>query len=730
MALFKTKSNKGEPRILARALTAVRSHLNNHGVNPDVTKYALSTESLNDMAYGELDSYQTSMKMSLESIIQDIGNEVEETIAGEAGDPSKYTSAQVEAGVAAAVIGADPVQAMSAPAPVASPGGENVTVFDATGVADAIVTRPGVESYDEKANRDTIAFSVTYNMQAARQDDFGEAFFPTVVVTPDQFGYSVVARLINLMDDVKRDISGKVTAFNRVNILNAAIDPTLMKNNDTAIIPVYRAQAAQYFVPPATIPTQTFMQNGEAVPTGPLKVGTTFDLLAISQLDSLLASGVQDITDSLDPTISVKNIYVKAGANILKLPTTNIKTFNFAPNTQGEHRSMVLNAHTSSIILNKNTKAFDGANLTEAALAAISTQNLIVSLSVQMGGQVLLDVGSTTVFSGTISVASVKDQDGNEISLTASPAKELVGLFNTAGNGMIGYDLNARRTNLNHRQRGQLMDTTYHTNIYSVPLLSPMTVLRPIGASDQTDAGDLATLITATQIRTNAAAVDALLSAEGTLASYTDTRLTGVNAPTDLLGVGSYLVNPVYLKDSIDMSTDIDSIKSQERSKDLTAVLINKIRDMVYRMYTLSNYKTAADAQAGGAAPLPTVIIGTDPIIARYLMLEGDLRTLGLLFDVKVVATMNKRMANKILFTFGYFGGQFDGVPNALHFGNMAWKPELTYVIPKSINGQVSKELTVAPSFRHLVNLPILGSIDVANIPNALKKIAVNTHQI
>lgn len=729
MALFKTKPNKGEPRILARALTAVRSHLNNHGVNPDVTKYALSTESLNDMAYGELETYQTSMKMSLESIIQDIGNEVEETIAGDAGDPSKYTSAQVEAGVAAAVIGADPVQTMSAPAPVAHPGGENVTVFDATGVSDAIESRPGIESYDEKANRDTIAFSVTYNMQAARQDDFGEAFFPTVVVTPDQFGYSVVARLINLMDDVKRDISGKVTAFNRVNILNAAIDPTLMKNNDTAIIPVFRPQSSQYFVPPAVIPTQTFMQNGEPVPTAPLRVGTTFDLLAISQLDSLLASGVQDITDSLDPTISVKNIYVQIGQDILRLPTSNIKTFNFAPNTQGEHRSMVLNAHTSSIILNKNTRNYDGSTFHEPALAAIAAQNLIVSLSVQMGGQVLLDVGSTTVFSGTISVASVKDQDGNELSLSAPPAAEIINVLG-AGPGMIGYDLNARRTNLNHRQRGQLMDTTYHTNIYSVPLLSPMTVLRPIGASDQTDAGDLATLITATQIRTNAAAVDALLSAEGTLASYTDTRLTGANAPTDLLGVGSYLVNPVYLKDSIDMAVDVDSIKSQDRSKDLTAVLINKIRDMVYRMFTLSNYKTAADAQAGGAAPLPTVIIGTDPIIARYLMLEGDLRTLGLLFDVKVVATMNKRMANKILFTFGYFGGQFDGVPNALHFGNMAWKPELTYVIPKSINGQVSKELTVAPSFRHLVNLPILGSIDVANIPNALKKIAVNTHQV
>jgi hypothetical protein len=55
-------------------------------------------------------------------------------------------------------------------------------------------------------------------------------------------------------------------------------------------------------------------------------------------------------------------------------------------------------------------------------------------------------------------------------------------------------------------------------------------------------------------------------------------------------------------------------------------------------------------------------------------------------------------VAGKLIFTFGMFNGQ-EGVPNPLHFGNMAWKPETTLVLPMPRNGGISKELTVQPSF-------------------------------
>jgi hypothetical protein len=66
--------------------------------------------------------------------------------------------------------------------------------------------------------------------------------------------------------------------------------------------------------------------------------------------------------------------------------------------------------------------------------------------------------------------------------------------------------------------------------------------------------------------------------------------------------------------------------------------------------------------------------------------------------------------------SFGDFTNERAGVPNPLHFGNMAWKPEVTVVLPMIRNGAQSKELTVQPSFLHITNLPILGVINVSGI--------------
>jgi hypothetical protein len=61
-----------------------------------------------------------------------------------------------------------------------------------------------------------------------------------------------------------------------------------------------------------------------------------------------------------------------------------------------------------------------------------------------------------------------------------------------------------------------------------------------------------------------------------------------------------------------------------------------------------------------------------------------------------------------------------EGTPDPLHFGFMAWKPELTIVLPLHRNGANSKELTVCPSFRHFGNLPVLTTIYVEGIEDVI----------
>jgi hypothetical protein len=282
---------------------------------------------------------------------------------------------------------------------------------------------------------------------------------------------------------------------------------------------------------------------------------------------------------------------------------------------------------------------------------------------------------------------------------------------------------------MNRRARGQLLDTTYYNQVYAVPLRSPITIPRPLTTGDANDSSDLAALITATHIRTSNAAVAELLKAQDMLAEFVSSN-DGTAMSPEILGVSRYLVKAFYEHEIFDVRLAIDSLKSSDRPKDLQAALVNKLRDMAYRMYRDSGYKAAADAMAGGMSATPTVIIGTDPVLSRYLMEDGDFRTLGGDFNVKVVSTLNNQMTGKIIMSFGVFEGS-DGVPNPMHFGNMAWKPEMTLVLPIHRNGGNSKELTVQPSFLHVVNLPIMAALDVIGVSDvAASKVSVNTHAV
>lgn len=701
----------------------IQASLNGNGhqfATTAVAKGAMSMESIDSSVSMELDRSVDSLNTALEQI------------ANEVGYGAKLSTAQRQAATVAGIIASDVPGFLHAPIKRDVIASESMGFVSPQGSADFFDTRmrAALEAYDEKENKNAVVYSVAYNMQAARQDEFGEAFFPTVVVTPDQVGFGVSIRLISVYNDVRRQISGNLDQFNKVNIIKAVIDPTILKNDQLKIVPVYRDESKAHFVDAALIAPRDVMLEGEVITTAPLAMGKKFSLLAISQTEALLETGLQDTTDSIDTALQLSALYMKlgtgAGAEVVKFNTARLPLATFTYAVQGNTRLMNLNFSTSSLLVNKGVKQLDGSAST--ILDQIITGEYSVRLAVEVSGSVNLELANTTAFASGISVARVTDKDGIELALTSGMGQTIANLFADAT--MVGYDLDAQRTNVNRRQRGQLLDTTFYNQVYAVPLRSPITVPRPLTVGDANDSSDLAALITATHIRTSNAAVDELLRVQDILAEYVNSK-DGLNDSPEILGIARFLVQPFFEHEDLDINTMIDSIKSHERAADIQAVLVNKLRDMAYRMYRDSGYKAAADALAGGMSNVPTVIIGTDPVLARYLQVAGDFRTLGNDFNVKVVSTLNQRMAGRIVMTFGVFDGGMDGVPNPMHFGNMAWKPELTLVLPLHRNGANSKELTVQPSFLHITNLPILASLTVNGISDVVsKKVAVNMHTV
>lgn len=680
----------------------------------DVARSALSLESLQPAQAQELQGSVENLKAALESVAAD------QKIA------TGLSQAQLDAGIAAGLIAGNVKAFLNQPkaSGLALEGMGFIAVAPSVAGGDTSDRmRVALESYDESENRNAAAYSIAYNMQAARQDEFGEAFFPTIVVTPDQVGFSISIRLVTVFNEVRRQISGDINDFGRRNIIEAVIDPTILRNDQTNIIPVYRDESKQHFVSDLLVAPYDTLLDDEVVTTAPLAMGKTFSLLGISQTEALLETGLLDASDSIDQAITLKSVYlrVKGAAadgsedEVVKFNVGKLPYSNFTYAVQGNYRMANLSFPTEALKLSLDTKLVDGS--TPVLLKPIADNELTIRLGVSVSGSVNLELATTNLYPSGTRVVSVQNKDGVKISLEDAGIAGIMAVLATAE--LIGYDLEARRTNLNRRQRGQLLDTTWNVQTYNVPLRAPITVPRPLTSGDQNDSSDLAALITTTRIRASNAAVDELLRVADVLSDFSFNKDPVGDVPA-ILGTGRYLVKPFFEIHMLDVAKEVDSIKSADRAEDISALIVNKMRDVAYRMYRDSGYKAAADALAGGVAPMPTVLVGTDPVLSRYINVTGDLRTLGGDFMPKIVSTLNQRMAGKIVMTFGVMGEGQDGVPNPLHFGNMAWKPELTLVLPLHRNGQTSKELTVQPSFVHVTHLPILAIIEVEGIEDVI----------
>lgn len=587
-----------------------------------------------------------------------------------------------------------------------------------------------LEAYDDASNRNMAAYTVTYNMQAAQQDAFGEAFYPTVVVTRDQVGYMISIQLITVMKEITRKTSGDADDFKRRNIIFALRDPSILRNQQTKIVPVVRAESASKFVDPALVPVSTIDLEGEAVATAPLKFSTQYSLIAISQVDSLVSQGLMDMSDAVDRDVHLQGVYMQVGGaqgSVIYFPTKDLFTANFVFNPQGSEKKVTLNFDNKDVGLKSDVKAVDGAAPSELSSVAA---DMTVGLHFVVNGSLDLQTGNINLLAGDVAVSYIQQGDKKYVPGASGNPSAITAVFTAlAGAKLIGYDLDARRTNSNKRQRGDLLDITVYNQCYSVPLLSPITAPRPLGQGDDTDTSDLNALITTTRVRASNGAVDELLRVKDVLARYVDDN----RAPSDtvdILGPSRYIVSPFFEEFELDLGQIVNSVQSHNLAEDIQAAIIAKAREMAFRMIRDSGWKQAASALSGGNDVEPVVIMGTDQVIEGWLMTTGDTRTLGNGVSLKIVSTPNRLMNGKIIMTLAMPNAS-EGVPNVLNFGNMAYQPEIVMSLPIHRNGQNSKELTVQPSFRHITNLPIMAVITVKGWELVVdKKVPIHNHPV
>ena len=713
--LFSAKTGRQEDTsYTGKVLSAVRTVLNDVKSTTSLVEVSrnLGLESMNDGMIGQLNTALQTMEQRTATMVAGLGIE---------GISTQQQSSMVAAAIASADLRTFAGRGLSMESIEGAKG-----VVGSAVMSDAFANRlPAMEAYDESNNRDSVVYTVAYNFLAAKQNDFGEAFYPTHVVSNDNVGVTVSLRLIQVYDDIKRNVNGALARFNRKNIVKALIDSTILKNEMTRVVPVVRPASLANFVDPSLVPAAAVVLEGESINTAPLKVGVEMDIIGLSQTDTLLAAGIMDRTDGLDRSINLQNVYIKVGTDVLSYNVSNLATSNFLAQPQENYKRHALNFNSHSLVVNKSKKRADNTNLVE--LAGVVTDDLILQLKINMTGTVNIEEGGLVVYGNSVKIEKAFDANGVELALTHAMVAPLVTKFNTAV--IFGYTLKAYRNNLNKRQRGQLLDTTYQNQTWTLPLRSPVSVIRPPNADSQTDSGDLASLVAATFVRTSNEAVTTLLETAALLKEFVDSRVPTSLAP-DLFGVARELVEPTYIGETLDVNAVINSVSSHEKAADIQAVLAQKIRDIGSRLYRDSGFQAVVETKVAGIDGEPTIIVGTDPMTARYLMVDGDTRLTGPTFNYKVVTTSDERMQGKLVIALGY-PDQTEGTLNPIHFGYMLWSPEATIVIPQARGDQISKELTVMPRFRHITNVPVMGMVEVRNIPDVVsKKISIDFHNV
>lgn len=672
-------------------------------------------------------SEDASRVASLESLNQDVQATVARSLEEHAASLESYfsemgidvTPAQLASGAVVSMTAASPVayQRAAMKTAVVSQEGVEVVGVDEGGVAGGYGfsngVHPSLEAFDNSNLTEFVPMSIMYNIQAARQDAFAEAFFRTVTCTPENGGVDVSIRSQLVFNHFLHGVDGKEADFKQRRLLEAAINHKILSDESTTLLPevLEDDSNASFFVSPTAVAPRLVEMGNRTVRTAPLKIGQRVDLIGISQNNLMKKNGQADNTDSLDRTTGVKNVYMQVGAgDVLRFGVQNLPRSNFIKGPEGRNREQQLHFVTRSLQLNSKTVLVDGAAPSNATLLEIAEQGLVVNLSVTLTGSVDTEFGNVEVNAGRVTVHSIFNADGEKLSLAAGAGKAIVdGL---AALAVIGWDPNARLSNANRRERGLQLNNQEYTERYPVPLGAPMSIPSPL--AENRDAGEINSLIAATRIRNSNNAVTKLINYADTLANWIMSAEMGVdqNDVPEIEGIARFLIRPWFRHLDLHLPDHINSLTSHERLADVSAVLVNALRDGVYEAYRESNIKTALDAMTGYTGENVKVLIGTDPVLSRYIMTSGDTRTLADDLKFDKVSTMDARIKGQIYYTFVREG---EGV-DPLNFGSMLWIPELISHVQVARGNAQIREAMVQPRARHVVHLPILGRINVTGL--------------
>lgn len=589
-----------------------------------------------------------------------------------------------------------------------------------------------LEAFSNTEQRNAQLYTFAYNYVCSRQDEFGETIWPTLTLPQDQVGFGIIVNRLTVHHGWLNQIDGEAANMGKIDLVRAARDHRVLSRKKTRAIPVVTANNLDKFVADTLVDAHDDVVDGEVIRTAPIKTGTQFNLLGLSQTEANLKGGIANQTDQLDPAVYLDNIYIKLGADVLSFNVYQRHGSNFVAGQQGLNEKRRLNFDGGFLTLTKDMKQQDGSAVSEPVLQKIIADEYRVAFGAIMSGDLNTESGNASVYGNEIRLMRVmaKDASGKYVALATDDQDYLDIKALLTGGAIIGFDLQAWKLNANLREKGDFTDRSTFIQLYEVPLLSPVTAQKPIGTGAENDATDFETLVTVTRFRLYTDCVTAVMEASARIKDFCAVPIENVEAPEGL-GASRFHLKPCYFElvgaNAIDC-TMISGNNTHETIKNLQALIVNKLRDLAFALYLNSEYQAAQ--MALGQTNKPTLVIATDTILARYILVDGELRTLTDRFDYKVVSTLDDRFDNKIFITFVVLDAERNQQPNILSWGNLIWGSEVVVSANMSSGDSIVRNTIVQPRYLYVNHMPVCAWIEVTNLSAVFDESFLRTKSI
>lgn len=676
------------------------------------------------------------------SAINSLEQSIDLVVAGltASNEDFKVNEAQIASAKMIAAVATDPAHAfdkMLTPAQVANKPGQYVVSSEAMNVEGylpfedvrAVIAQ---ESFDGQQLNNAIYFSIAYNLGASVQDEFGETLYPTIPVSPTESGVSVSLEYVSIMREYTRDRKGTPVVDsdvdNYIPVVKAMFDPSVFGVDTSALVPVFRTgENEDMFVKDAKyVDDYTTLQT---ITTAPLKFNKAIDLLGISQTDDMLAKGTMDNTDAVDRAVSLSKIYFSLSktddskTEIFAYDVSGAASKRFFAPPQGHYKLLVCNFKLSGAAINtSNTKP-----ITEAASEVLeqAEANTNIMLQFQINGELNTESGVVDLTAGEIRLLGVRKANGELCETTSTEYTKAAALVAKAK--LLGYTLDAKRTNTNVRTRGVIVTNQMFSYLYPVPFRSGVTCIKSLVDYNgkENDANRIAAQSQTTGFIISNLAVSTLVNHVESLRAAND---NGALATLKHEGIGSKFTKPYFREETIDLADVVDSLESNKRDDDVRSNILQRVNNIAMDMIINSWYGPAFKVFKGNTGAKITIVIATDPNIARLIVRNGESEfEYGDRFKFKVVSTYNELMKGRVVIVPTVLDANKNTTPDPLNFGFCAYTPTIVYEVSKTTNGAVAGELNTIPRFLHVTNLAIAAVINVSDVANVFNKIALNT---